>query len=103
MSPEFIYLASQSPRRAQLLGQLGVEHELLLAQPDEDAEALETELVDQPFSCRFRVDEGTLTIRDLKFGTLDRRDSTNWGGRFRWVVPSNASAVYNVPGAPTAP
>lgn len=37
----FIYLASQSPRRAQLLGQLGVPHELLLAAPDEDAEALE--------------------------------------------------------------
>lgn len=37
----FIYLASQSPRRAQLLGQLGVKHELLLAAPDEDAEALE--------------------------------------------------------------
>ena len=37
----FIYLASQSPRRAQLLGQLGVAHELLLAAHDEDAEALE--------------------------------------------------------------
>jgi septum formation protein len=41
MSARFIYLASQSPRRAQLLGQLGVQHELLLAAPDEDAEALE--------------------------------------------------------------
>ncbi len=40
----FIYLASQSPRRAQLLGQLDVRHELLLAGPDEDAEALETVL-----------------------------------------------------------
>lgn len=37
----FIYLASQSPRRAQLLDQLGVSHELLLAEPGEDAEALE--------------------------------------------------------------
>ncbi|CAN5680971.1 Maf family protein [soil metagenome] len=37
----FIYLASQSPRRAQLLAQLGVRHELLLADDDEDAEALE--------------------------------------------------------------
>ncbi|RZL87274.1 MAG: septum formation inhibitor Maf [Variovorax sp.] len=41
MSSDFIYLASQSPRRAQLLGQLGVRHELLLATPEEDAEALE--------------------------------------------------------------
>ncbi len=37
----FIYLASQSPRRRQLLDQLGVRHELLLADADEDAEALE--------------------------------------------------------------
>jgi septum formation protein len=40
-SPDFIYLASQSPRRRELLGQIGVAHELLLPTPDEDAEALE--------------------------------------------------------------
>jgi len=39
----WIYLASQSPRRRQLLDQLGVRHELLLPDPDEDAEALEAE------------------------------------------------------------
>jgi septum formation protein len=39
----FIYLASQSPRRRQLLDQLGAKHELLLADADEDAEALEAE------------------------------------------------------------
>lgn len=37
----FIYLASQSPRRRQLLEQLGVANELLLPDPDEDSEALE--------------------------------------------------------------
>lgn len=37
----FIYLASQSPRRSQLLDQIGVAHTLLLAAPDEDAESLE--------------------------------------------------------------
>ena len=37
----FIYLASQSPRRRQLLEQLGVSCELLLADPGEDSEALE--------------------------------------------------------------
>jgi septum formation protein len=36
-----IYLASQSPRRRQLLAQLGVANDLLLPQADEDAEALE--------------------------------------------------------------
>ena len=38
---DFIYLASQSPRRRQLLEQMGVRHELLLPDADEDAEALE--------------------------------------------------------------
>ena len=37
----FVYLASQSPRRQQLLRQLGVRFELLLPDADEDAEALE--------------------------------------------------------------
>ena len=43
----FIYLASQSPRRSQLLSQLGVEHRLLLpdaGQDSEDSEALEAVL-----------------------------------------------------------
>jgi septum formation protein len=38
---DFIYLASQSPRRSQLLQQIGVRHRLLPAGEDEDAEALE--------------------------------------------------------------
>ena len=38
---DFIYLASQSPRRRQLLDQIGVRHELLLPEPHEDAESLE--------------------------------------------------------------
>jgi septum formation protein len=39
--PDFLYLASQSPRRRQLLEQLGVRYELLLPDPHEDSEALE--------------------------------------------------------------
>ena len=37
----FVYLASQSPRRRQLLDQLGIAHQLLLPDVTEDAEALE--------------------------------------------------------------
>ena len=37
----FFYLASQSPRRRQLLTQIGAQHELLLPGASEDAEALE--------------------------------------------------------------
>jgi septum formation protein len=38
---DFVYLASQSPRRAQLLDQLGAAHRLLLPDASEDAESLE--------------------------------------------------------------
>jgi septum formation protein len=42
--PEFIYLASQSPRRRQLLEQWGLKIELLLPDADEDVEVLEAVL-----------------------------------------------------------
>lgn len=42
--PDFVYLASQSPRRRQLLEQMGVRHELLLPDTDEDAESIEVVL-----------------------------------------------------------
>jgi septum formation protein len=41
---DFIYLASQSPRRRQLLEQLGIRHELLLPDAHEDAEGIEAVL-----------------------------------------------------------
>lgn len=43
MKHPFVYLASQSPRRRQLLEQIGVRYELLLPGAEEDAEALEAE------------------------------------------------------------
>ena len=43
LTHEFIYLASQSPRRRQLLDQIGAKHELLLADANEDVESLEAE------------------------------------------------------------
>ncbi len=44
----FVYLASQSPRRGQLLAQIGVRHELLLPGADEDSEALEAVRAGEP-------------------------------------------------------
>ena len=41
---DFIYLASQSPRRRQLLEQLGIRHELLLPDAHEDSEGIEAVL-----------------------------------------------------------
>ncbi len=40
----FIYLASQSPRRRELLDQLGIRYQLLPPASEEDAEALEAEI-----------------------------------------------------------
>ena len=40
----FIYLASQSPRRQELLKQMGIRFEMLLPGPDEDSEGIETPL-----------------------------------------------------------
>ena len=44
----FIYLASQSPRRRQLLEQLGVRYELLLPDEGEDTESIEAVLGSEP-------------------------------------------------------
>jgi septum formation protein len=66
---QFIYLASQSPRRAQLLGQLGFEHRLLLAGPDEDAEALEEALPNEaPLAYVKRVTALKLQAAVLRWG-----------------------------------
>ena len=49
MAPHtFIYLASQSPRRRQLLDQLGVRHELLVPAPGAEADAAEALEAVQP-------------------------------------------------------
>jgi septum formation protein len=67
--PGFIYLASQSPRRRQLLDQIGVAHELLLPQPQEDAEALEQVLPGED-PARYVV---RVTQRKLDAALLRRR------------------------------
>lgn len=40
----FIYLASQSPRRQELLKQIGIQFEMLLPDADEDSESIENPL-----------------------------------------------------------
>lgn len=47
MDLPFVYLASQSPRRRELLNQLHIPHELLVADADEDVETLEARLGDE--------------------------------------------------------
>ncbi|MDR2853102.1 MAG: Maf family nucleotide pyrophosphatase [Burkholderiaceae bacterium] len=68
----FIYLASQSPRRAQLLDQLGVPHRLLLPDSGEDPEALEAALArESPLAYVQRV---TALKLDRAVQQLARRD-----------------------------
>ncbi|MGM9512728.1 Maf family protein [Roseateles sp. DB2] len=67
----FIYLASQSPRRRQLLEQIGVRHELLLPGADEDAEALEAEREGE--SPDAYVQRVTLAKLDAALERLQRR------------------------------
>lgn len=59
-----LYLASQSPRRAQILRELGVQFEILFPDPTEDTEALEEEQV------------GELGIDYVKRVTLAKLDAT---------------------------
>jgi septum formation protein len=68
---EFIYLASQSPRRRQLLEQLGVRFELLLPDRDEDAEGIEAILPNEaPATYVQRV---TLLKLDAAHARMKRR------------------------------
>ncbi|MEN9781690.1 MAG: hypothetical protein RL014_2838 [Pseudomonadota bacterium] len=71
VAPRFVYLASQSPRRRQLLEQLGVPYELLLPDADEDAEAIETPL--QAESPTAYVQRVTALKLDAALARLKRR------------------------------
>ena len=66
---DFIYLASQSPRRRELLAQIGVRCELLLPDAEEDAEALEVALAGESPAAyvqrvtRLKLDAAALRLR----------------------------------------
>jgi septum formation protein len=68
---KFVYLASQSPRRRQLLEQLGIRYELLLADEAEDAEALEVVLSNE--APRAYVQRVTLLKLEAALARMKRR------------------------------
>jgi septum formation protein len=80
----FIYLASQSPRRQELLQQIGVQFELLLAGLDEDAESLESTITDEPALdyvkrvtlAKLQAAQKRLIQRDLKWAPILCADTT---------------------------
>jgi hypothetical protein len=74
---------------------------------EEDTEGLVENLVDAPFSFGFRLDEGTLSIRDLKC-TAEEFNGKKWTGRFKAVesekpIRLSPPAPTYAPAAPVAP
>ncbi|MEY5022245.1 MAG: Maf-like protein YhdE [Pseudomonadota bacterium] len=100
----FVYLASQSPRRRQLLEQIGVRYELLLPTPDEDAEALEIALQGEaPLSYVKRVTQLKLEAamlrlktRNLPKGPVLCADTTVALGREILGKPDNAQDALRI-------
>ncbi len=100
----FVYLASQSPRRRQLLEQIGVRFELLLPTPDEDAEALEMVLPGEtPLSYVKRVTQlkleaamQRLKTRNLPKGPVLCADTTVALGREILGKPDSAQDALRI-------
>ena len=103
---DFVYLASQSPRRRELLGQLGLRHELLLADADEDSEALEVVLAGEaPATYVVRVTELKLDAalrrrrrRDLPAAPVLCADTTVVIGRRILGKPANLAEARGMLG-----
>ena len=95
----FVYLASQSPRRSQLLAQIGVRHELLLPGDDEDAESLEVMLKNEaPASyvkrvTQLKLDAAVLRLkrRGLAPAPIVCSDTTVALGRTVYGKPKDAN------------
>jgi septum formation protein len=95
----YIYLASQSPRRSQLLRQIGVAHRLLPADEGEDVEALESGLpgelpsdyVQRVTRLKLRAALQRLERRGLPMAPVLAADTTVALGRRILGKPADAS------------
>ena len=87
----FIYLASQSPRRQELLKQIGVEFKLLLAQAGEDTESIETPLLYEK-ACAY-VERVTLAKSAV---ALERWGKSGWP----WAPILCADTTVSSPNSP---
>jgi septum formation protein len=68
----FVYLASQSPRRQELLTQMNVHFEMLLPASDEDSESIETPLSEE--KARNYVERVTLAKSALAMSRWEKRN-----------------------------
>ena len=96
--PSFIYLASQSPRRGQLLDQLGVRHAQLVPDDTEDAEALEAlrpaelpqDYVQRVTSLKLKAARARQRRRKLPYAPILCADTTVAVGRRILGKPADA-------------
>lgn len=75
-----------------------------LESEEEAEEEADRGVIDAPFSCRFRIDEGALLVRDLKchpFLSEGNNRDNGWSGRFKAVTPAPARTASTPP--PPAP
>lgn len=101
---DFIYLASQSPRRLQLLEQIGVRCELLLPDAKEDAEALEAEragelpaaYVERVTRAKLKAARQRLKARGLSDAPILCSDTTVALGRRIFGKPADESHAREV-------
>src|SRR5690242_10787165 len=62
-----------------------------------DEEDADKSIFDAPFTCRYRIDEGALIIRDLKCRDITGKDEL-WNGRFKAVgSPSSRNTAAAPP------
>jgi septum formation protein len=100
----FVYLASQSPRRRQLLEQIGVRHELLLATADEDVEALEAHrpgelpaaYVERVTRAKLKAAVARLALRRLPPAPIVCADTTVALGRLILGKPADAADAVRI-------
>jgi len=92
----FIYLASQSPRRQELLSQIGVRFQLLLPGPDEDAESLELVLENE--SAADYTQRVTIAKSSAALKRWHQRCKA--GIELAWAPILCADTTVNLPGSP---
>ena len=90
MSP-FIYLASQSPRRQELLKQIGIRFEMLLPSTDEDSEGIEAPVPQE--KARVYVERVTLA---KSAAALSRWQKSN----LPWAPILCADTTVSLPNSP---
>ena len=87
----YIYLASQSPRRQELLKQIGVQFEMLVAGPGEDTETLEVPLPNE--KARDYVERVTFAKSAIALARWE-------GSRKPWAPILCADTTVSLPGNP---